>query len=145
MYYNYSPYFGYVKKEDAKEILRRRTVGGWVFAGSFVFIFSMMELFVLPRLASLAIEAGQVLPFYSQPNFRYSVYLVLILATILAKPESGEAIDSKLKQYKAGEMILVSKLVDRKYEYILMSILFAVMAYMVISIILPIYDITASI
>jgi len=142
MYHNYSPYFGYVKKEDAKEILKRRGITSWIFGGSLLFLFGMVEVFILPKMMELSIELGVLLPSYLYSNTRYVIYLAFLLATFLIKPESDEEINKKLKNYKAGEMILVSKLVNRKYELMLMGVIFAAMAYLIVSIIMPIYDMT---
>lgn len=149
MYYSTSyvssTYLSYVKKEDAKEIIKKRQVIGWVFGLCFVVLFSTLEIYLYPKLINLASEAKYQMPIYFQSTVRYLVYSVAIILSLVIKPESEADIDSKLRSYKSGEMILMSKLVDRKYEYGLILLLFAVIAYIIFVTILPIYDITSQV
>jgi len=76
---------------------------------------------------------------------RAIVFVVVIFAILALRPEPESVLEEKLRQYKAGEMIMISKLVDYKYEMGLFFLLLAAMGFIIFSIILPVYNLTAAI
>lgn len=145
--YQFSPlsYFGYIKKEDAKELLKRRNTVSWIFAGALTLIFGILEFMVTPRLTTMYQEFGLELPAYANPTMRAVVFVVVIFAILALRPEPESVLEEKLRAYKQGEMIMISKLVDYKYELLLFMLLLIAMGFIIISVILPVYNLTAAI
>lgn len=136
--YNSNSAFSYVKKEDAKSLLKNRRYLGYIFGLCFLFIFAIFEFLVFKSQSLPLINLGVELPFYSQPSFRYTVFTAIIASCFFVQPEPEEEFNKKLQQYKAGEMILVSNLVDKSYEQKIGLAVFLGFAYLVAAIILPI-------
>lgn len=145
MYYNGMGYFGYVKKEDAKELLKRRGIMSWVFSLAVAIVFGVLHFAVAPRMAVLSAEMGLALPLYADPTVRLVVLVVTIIALFSVKPEPESVLDEKLSHYKAGEMILMSKLVNYRHEMTLFAIMLSSVIYIILSVVLPIYSLTASV
>ncbi len=145
MQYSALPYFGYIKKEDAKELIKRRSIVSWIFAGALALIFGILEFMVTPRLTAMYQDFGMELPAYANPTMRAVVFVVVIFAILALRPESESVLDEKLRRYKTGEMIMISKLVDYRYEMGLFFLLLAAMGFIIFSIILPVYNLTAAI
>ena len=143
--YAMSQYIGYVKKEDAKDILRKQRIMGKVLAVALSIVFFIMQTMVGPRLMSLYAEFGHTLPWYANTVSRAVVFILGVLTLLLVQPQTEADIDQKLRQYKPGEMILMSKLQDTRYIYTSFSILLVSMLYIILSIVLPIYDITTKV
>lgn len=100
MYYNGMGYFGYVKKEDAKELLKRRGIMSWVFSLAVGIVYGILNFAVAPRMAELSAEMGLALPVYADPPVRLIVFVVTIIALFSVKPESESVLDEKLSHYK---------------------------------------------
>ncbi len=138
--------FNYVKKEDAKQLLSKGRFMGIFFAVFLSIMFAVFELVVFPELQETSSLIPQFsLPFYAAPNFRYSVYTVILGLLVFIQPEPPEAIDQKLTQYKEGEMILVSKLVDKSYNTKIGIVFLFAMVYFVLAMVLPISMLTESV
>ncbi|MBI5019159.1 hypothetical protein HZB58_02720 [Candidatus Gottesmanbacteria bacterium] len=145
MYYNGMGYFGYVKKEDAKELLKRRGIMSWVFALAVAIVFGVLHFAVAPRMAELSVEMGVALPLYADPTVRLIVLIVTIIALFSVKPEPESVLDEKLSHYKSGEMILMSKLMNYRHEMMLFAIMLSSIIYIILSVVLPVYSLTASV
>jgi hypothetical protein len=141
----YGWYFMYLKKEDAKMVLMRRGRAAAIIGAMIAITFAILQFFVSPKLISLYDEFGYTLPIYSAPAARVAVLVLALFVLFSLKPESEKAIDAKLKKYKSGEMILMSRLTNYRYEYSVIAVLLAVVMYMIFSIVLPIYNITSQI
>lgn len=135
----------YVKKEDAKMILKNHRLMGYIMGTAFFVMYGVVEIFLMNNLRDLYQSLSYKLPFYSQTSFRYVMYGLVVGLCFLIRPESEEYIDERLRQYKDGEMILVSKLIDRTYEYKMMAVAFVGALYLVFSVILPITQLTNTI
>ncbi len=144
--YSSSGVFNYVKKEDAKQLLSKSRFLGVFFAIFLSIMFAVFELLVFPELQETSLLVPQFsLPFYALPNFRYSVYAVILGLLVFIQPEPPEELDRKLAQYKEGEMILVSKLVDKSYNTKIGIVFLLAIAYFVLAMVLPISMITESV
>lgn len=141
-YHYNSGMFNYVKKEDAKQLLSKGRYMGVFFAVFFSIMFGVFEFFVFPKLQETSLLVQSTLPFYSLPNFRYTVCTVVVSLLLLIQPEPPEALDRKLAQYKEGEMILVSKLIDKGYNTKIGLIFFFAMIYFVLAMVMPIASLT---
>jgi|GEM_PF-3809746 len=138
------PYIGYIKKEDAKDFLKRQTIMGKVLAVALTIVFGLMEYMIAPRQLTLYADFNYQLPAYADSRIRYIVYAVAIIALFALKPESDQVIEDKLRRYKAGEMILVNKLTDYRYVYSAFAVLLASMGYIIVSLMIPIYNLTST-
>jgi len=143
MYYN--AYVGYVKKEDAKELLKRRGIMSWVFVLALAIVFGILHFTVAPRMFELSIEFGLPLPAYADPTIRMVVFAVVTVALLVLRPEPDSVLEEKLRHYKAGEMILINKLVNYRYEMTLFGLMLAAVLYIILSIVLPIYSMTSAV
>lgn len=145
--YNYnSSNFNYVKKEDAKQLLSKGRYMGLFFAVFLAIMFVVFELIVFPELQETSLLVPQFsLPFYAAPNFRYSVYAVILGLLVFIQPEPPEELDRKLAQYKEGEMILVSKLVDKSYNTKIGIVFLLAIVYFVLAMVLPVSMLTESV
>ena len=141
-YHYNSNAFTYVKKEDAKQLLGKRRYLGGIFAIILATLFAVFEFVVFPELEQIKIISRVELPFYSLPNFRYTVYTTILALLIFVQPEPPEELDRKLAKYKDGEMILASKLMDKGYNTKIGLIFFFAVAYFVLATVLPIAYIT---
>lgn len=138
--------FNYVKKEDAKQLLSKGRFMGIFFAAFLAIMFAVFELVVFPKLQETSSTIPQFsMPFYASPNFRYSVYAVILGLLIFIQPEPPEELDRKLARYKEGEMILVSKLVDKGYNTKIGIIFLFAIVYFVLAMVLPISMLTESV
>lgn len=144
--YSASSVFNYVKKEDAKQLLSKGRFLGVFFAIFLSIMFAVFELVVFPELQETSSLVPQFsLPFYAAPNFRYSVYTAILGLLVFIQPEPPEELDRKLAQYKEGEMILVSKLVDKSYNTKIGIIFLIAIVYFVLAMVLPISMLTESV
>lgn len=141
-YHYNSSAFSYVKKEDAKQLLGKSRYLGLIFAVMLAPLFAVFEYFVFPEFQNVAQFTNSQLPFYSLPTFRYTIYTIILALLVLIQPEPPEALDKKLAQYKDGEMILVSKLVDKGYNTKIGLIFFFSIVYFVFAMVMPIAYIT---
>lgn len=135
---------GYFKKEDCRKILKSRQVYSTIIIAGLGFAFAIMQIFVQPKLRDLVSTLGSDIPPYSNP---YIGFGLLILCGYLITPDKKKdeiELEKKLAKYKPGEMILMSDLVDHSLEWrtILIVILFT--GYIVVSNILPIYNLTST-
>lgn len=141
----YMGYMGYVKKEDAKELLARQPMMGRIFAGALAIVFVLMNVLIGPKISALASEFSYTLPWYADPTVRAIVFVAAVLVLFLVQPQSETELEAKLRKYKPGEMILMSKLTDQRYVYTVFGIMLASVLYIVLSIVLPIYSITGAV
>lgn len=146
--FNYSTNspFNYVKKEDAKQLLSKGRFMGIFFAVFLSIMFAVFELVIFPELQETSLLVPQFsVPFYAAPNFRYSVYTIILSLLVFIQPEPPEELDRKLAQYKDGEMILVSKLVDKGYNTKIGLVFLLAIVYFVLAMVLPISMLTESV
>jgi len=139
-------YWGYIKKEDAKDLAKTQRINSYIVLGANVITLGMFNFLIIPRLYELTADLNYVLPFYSRYYLHFS-FLILAIMFLLISDSSylEEDLKKELGKYKKGEMILLRKLWNKKYQWRVMTGLFLVMSYLVISIILPVYQITSSI
>jgi len=143
--YRIYPY--YIKKEDAKDILKGQKITLTICLGGMAIVFGIMTYFVLPKLTGIYSEMGIDLPIMTQYLVKYISYIIGLFALsiiYILSPNNflNSGFEEKLSKYKAGEMIKTSRLVRRDIEWIVMIAIFAMMGFLVISIIQPIYSIT---
>lgn len=145
MNYPIQSFYWYVKNEDAKEFLSRQRVMGWVMAIALMIVFGIFNVFIAPRMVEMYQEFGYEIPWYAESGLRTVIFVIGIAGILIVRPESDESIAAKLSKYKTGEMILMSKLRDWRYFYLVFGILLMSILYSIISIVLPIYDITSKV
>jgi len=135
----YAPGFPwYVKKEDARDVLinQRKMTGIVVLALAIVNF--VMEKMVVPRMSELV----ELVP---RSNLWVSILLLVVSLIIFFQEPDFSKVDNIAKKYAKGEMIKTRLLMDWRYEWsgIISAIIMVI--YLVITIILPIYNITNSI
>jgi len=135
----YAPGFPwYVKKEDARDVLinQRKMTGIVVLALAIVNY--VMEKMVVPRMSELV----ELVP---RSNLWVSILLLVVSLIIFFQEPDFSKVDNIAKKYAKGEMIKTRLLIDWRYEWsgIISAIIMVI--YLVITIILPIYNITNSI
>ena len=144
--FNAFPYPYYIKKEDAKDVLRlQKRLIGFVLAAMSI-VLGIMQFFVSPKLLSLYTESKITIPFITQisSNVTYGVILIFIVTStvLFTKEPNYDELNEKLKKYKEGEMIKSSEIVDIKKELVWLIPIFLGIAWLVCSIILPVYNLT---
>jgi hypothetical protein len=140
-------YWGYIKKEDAKDLAKTQKINSYIVMVAMAIIPIMFHFTIVPRLTEIASDTGYVFPFYSRYYFPIAAILLILMSMVLnnSAEELDDNLKKKLSKYKKGEMILIRKLWNQNYQYKVMGMMFIMMTYLVISIILPIYQITSSI
>jgi len=139
----------YIKKEDARGLvkLQRRFISFTLIG--LTIVLGIMQFAVLPKVLSLYKEFSIPIPFFAQISSSVSFFamiLLVIVSTILLIKESDYSeLDQKLLKYKAGEMIKSQEIINRKKEFIWLVPMFLGMGFIIVSIILPIYNLTNTI
>lgn len=137
-------YPGYIKKEDAKRILKSRETYPLVILSAMAMLFGVMQLFIQPRLNDLVSDFGSDLPIYNSPLVGL---VLLIIAAIFLFPNKKTVeleLEKKLAKYKTGEIILAADLIDHNQEWKSIAVVVVFTGYIVISNILPIYNLTSA-
>ena len=76
-------------------------------------------------------------------SHRGIIIIFIVISTVLFTREPVyDELNEKLKKYKEGEMIKSSEIVDIKKELVWLIPIFLALAWLVYSIILPIYNLT---
>lgn len=139
-------YFGYVKKEDAKDLAKTQRINSYIVLGANFITLGIFNFLIIPKLQILAADLNFILPLYSKYYLHFSLLIIAIsIALISNSSYLEEDLKRELKKYKAGEMILIKKLWNKKYQWRVMAGLFLVAVYLVISIIIPVYQITTKV
>ena len=144
--FNAFPYPYYIKKEDAKDVLKiqKRLIA--FILSAMAIVLGAIQFFVSPKLLSLYTESKITVPFIVQvsPNITYGIIIIfIVISTVLFTREPVyDELNEKLKKYKEGEMIKSSEIVDIKKELVWLIPIFLALAWLVYSIILPIYNLT---
>ena len=135
----YAPGFPwYVKKEDARDVqINQRKMTGIVVL-ALAIVNYVMEKMVVPRMSELV----ELVP---RSNLWVSILLLVVSLIIFFQEPDFSKVDNIAKKYAKGEMIKTRLLIDWRYEWsgIISAIIMVI--YLVITIILPIYNITNSI
>lgn len=140
------PYPYYIKKEDAKDLikLQKRLVAFILMAMAIVL--GIMQFLVSPRLLALYVDSKIAVPSIVQisSTVTYGIIIIFIIIStfLLTKEPNYGKLDEKLKKYKEGEMIRSNEIVDIKKELAWLIPIFLAIAWIVYSIILPIYNLT---
>lgn len=144
--FNAFPYPFYIKKEDAKDviIIQKRLVAFILI--SMAIVVGVIQFIVSPKLLSLYTESKISIPFIVQIS-SYVAYGIMILFIVAATTQLTKELDydelgEKLKKYKDGEMIKSTEIVNINKELIWLVPIFLAIAWLVCSIILPIYNLT---
>lgn len=140
-------YLSYVKKEDARDILKRQRIGAAVVLIYTAIVLALMEFFVIPALFNVYLSLNQDYPWLilSAPYITAILVagaLISAIYLLLTKPNFAQ-IDAKARQYKDGEMIKASEFVDQRYQWFPLLFLFLAAVYIAVSIILPVSNLTA--
>jgi type II secretory pathway component PulF len=140
------PYPYYIKKEDAKYIikLQKRLVAFVLIVMSIVL--GIIQFMVSPRLLTLYVDFKIPVPFIVQISSGVTYGIIIIFFVIstflLTKEPNNDELNEKLKKYKEGEMIRSNEVVDVKKELVWLIPIFLAVAWLVCSVILPIYNLT---
>lgn len=137
----------YIKKEDARDLVKKqRKMIPFVLLAALIVI-GIMQFFVAPKALDLYKQLNEPVPLITQlsPYIIGAIVAVFILISIyfLATPPNYERLEKVLSKYKDGEMIKTSEIVDFRYLVLIMFLLGIAMAFIVISTIVPIYNLTA--
>lgn len=136
-------FFRYIKKEDAKFLARNQKISSYIIMGAMAIVPTIMQFLIIPRLIEIAADMNYSLPVYSRYYFPIAMVLwVLLSLSIYGSGDLEDELKEKLQKYKKGEMILISRLLNKQYQLKVMGMMFVMIFYMVFSIILPIYKIT---
>ena len=136
---------GYVKKEDASRVLKYQRLYPSIIATGLLVILVVMEMWVMPKLLELYATINIEMPFYSTPYLRWGVMGAIILLLVKQPISEENDLKGKLKKYKDGEMILIADLIDKKREWFALLMVALAMIWLIVSIVLPIYQATAAI
>ena len=141
------PYYPYIKKEDARDLVKSQRMMMPAVLCMGIIVIGIMQFFVTPKLLNLYKELNEQVPLITQLS-PYILGLIVSVFTIisiyfLATPPNYERLEKVLSKYKDGEMIKRSEIVEVKYEALVLILLGLMVAYLVISTIVPIYNLTA--
>lgn len=148
MLFNPVPYVlgFYTKKEDARKLLNnsRKTIG-IVFIATAALL-GLMRLLVIPRLLELFSNLKIPAPYVTQLSpvvidISIAILLIISLYVFFSQPNYSR-VDTIANKYKDGEMIKTDELVDVRYFWISYLAVFIFVGFIVISIILPIYNLS---
>lgn len=138
----------YIKKEDAREVVKRqRMVAGFVLI-CITIVMAIMQFLVAPKLLNFYNSINTKPPLLTQ----ISPYLMLVIGTLaiiaalyflLSKPDYS-TVDSVVSKYKEGEMIKTRELMDNKFEWLVLGVFAIMIIYLVTTLILPIYSLTSN-
>ncbi len=139
-------FYPYVKKEDAKDFLKNQRKFIAIILFAVVAVATIIKFFVSPKLLSLYKDFNEPLPLITQ----VSSYVVLIIITVcsivsvylLSTPPNYERLDKVLAKYKDGEMIRTREILEYKYGMIMFVLLGLIIGYLVLSNVVPIYNLT---
>lgn len=137
----------YIKKEDARDIVKtQRKMIPFILIVSLIVI-GIMQFFVAPKVLDLYKQLNEPIPLITQLSSYIIGGIVVVFTLIsvyfLATPPNYERLEKILGKYKDGEMIKTGEIVDFKYVVLIMILLGVMVAFMVFSIVTPIYNLTA--
>ena len=137
-------YWGYIKKEDAKNLGKAQRINSYIVIGAMAIVSVMMQFIIIPKLIEIAGVTGFPFPVYSQYYFPIAMSLLILMSISIIQSSDylEDDLKQKLQKYKKGEMILLKKLWNKNYEYKVMGMMFVMIVYLTVSIIMPIYKIT---
>lgn len=137
----------YIKKEDARDTVKwQRRMGASVLIGATVVMWTM-QYFVSPELLNLYYSLNTTPPVL----IRFAQHITLVFTALsitgasylLFHQPDYRRVDTIVKKYKDGEMIKTRELVDSKLLWLFLTVLAIMTAYLVLTIILPIYSLTS--
>jgi len=141
-------YPSYIKKEDAKDLIKiQRRYISFTLIGMAI-VLGVIQFFVSPKLLAMYTDFNLPIPLVTQMSSSVTLIAIIVLfviSTILLtqEPDYSE-LNEKLMKYKEGEMILSRKIIDTKKELIWLLPIVLVVGWIVVSIILPIYNLTST-
>lgn len=123
----------YVKKEDARDIVKQQVrMSGFVMLALGI-VSLVLDKVVVPKMNEIFPVNDVLLNWIPLALFGWGI--------VLLKMDPGfERVDLITKKYAKGEMIRTQTIIDWKYSIGTMLIVFAVVAYWVITLVLPIYN-----
>lgn len=136
----------YIKKEDAKDILRRqrKMVAFLLFLG--LVLIGIMQFFAAPKLLKLYKDLNEPVHLITQlsPYIIGAIVAVFSIISVyfLATPPNYERLDRVLNKYKEGEMIKTTEIIEIKYVILILILLGLVIGFIVLSSVVPIYNLT---
>lgn len=139
----------YIKKEDAKDFAKRQR---WMIPFvllAMVFVMGLMQFVVYPKLVNLYKVAHEPIPSITQ-TFPYglgvlTIVFIIVSVYFLSTSPNYEKLNQILSKYKDGEMIKAREILEGKYSLIFFFIAGITLGYIVLSLIVPIYNLTATI
>lgn len=141
-------YPSYIKKEDAKDLIKIQQRYVSIILIGMAIVLGVIQLFISPKLLSMYADFNLPIPLVTQMSSSVSLIAIIVLfviSTILLTQEPDYTeLNEKLKKFKEGEMIMSRKIIDTKKELIWLLPIILVVGWMVISIILPIYNLTST-
>lgn len=138
----------YIKKEDARDVWRTQRIVRGILLLSFAGVAVIMRLFVVPKLFNFYTELNEPVPYISQITSYVLLISIIILIPLalyffFTKPDY-QKLDQVLIKYKEGEMIKTTELVKIWRDMLLIFIVGSVVVgFVILGLILPIYDLTA--
>lgn len=145
----FSPYPFYIKKEDAHLLVKQQKAMMGIVLLGIAIVMGIINFFVTPRLIALYSDFNIPLPPLIQlsPPITYGIIMALLVISysLLTNRPAYEDINQKLRNYKHGEMIRSSEVVDVKKSLWVLVVVGILVGWLIISIILPIYSLTTTI
>ena len=139
----------YIKKEDAKDILKGQKRQMSIVVFGLGMVVELMAYIVMPKLTNLYVDMGVEIPVITQMLTKYSAYFTVVmglLAIYLSSPNFlDREFEDKLTGYKVGEQIKTSELLNKSLTPVMMVLIGLCIGFLVVAIILPIYNLTAAI
>jgi type II secretory pathway component PulF len=133
-----------IKKEEAKDILKRQKWLLAFFSLGMAIVMGIMSFFVMPKLAETYTLLGIQKPLIAQIFDKYLPFWVVGLIVISMYFFSTKGYDGqfeeKLAKYKTGEMISTSELIIPSLQWGMVILLGVSIGWIVMTVILPVYN-----
>ncbi|KKS79143.1 MAG: hypothetical protein UV54_C0041G0007 [Candidatus Beckwithbacteria bacterium GW2011_GWA2_43_10] len=140
-------FFHYIKKEDARDLLKKQRKFIPIILFAVVGVAVIIQFFVSPKIFSLYKDLNEPVPFMTQISSYVVIAITAVCSIIISiylksTPPNYERLDKVLAKYKEGEMIKTREILDFRYEIVIFVLLGVIVGYLVLSNIVPIYNLT---
>jgi hypothetical protein len=134
----------YIKKEDARDVVMWQRKGVAFVLVAVTLVMAIIQFIVSPKLLDFYSSLNMNPPAIVESSFNIMLALISILSIsalyLLFSVPDYARIDAAARRYKHGEMIKTKELVDNKYQWLILGSLVLMVAYLLYTTILPIYN-----
>lgn len=143
-----SPFLGYVKKEDAGKVLDQQKKSVGIIFPAMILVVVLMELFVVRKVRAVYQDLGVPVPPVTQAVGQFGTFGAVILLFVswrfLIQPPDYDSLNKRLTKYQSGDLVPAGEIIDRKNEAAVLIIIGLVVGVLVISVILPIFNLAGN-